>query len=293
MTELSYKEMENNKTNEYEPSSFSEFIGQSRIKRELLAMLATKDSSNLLIRGNYGGGKTTIAMIYAAMRGLYTYAKTPKSFIGVRNLDASSHIIDEIHLEDNFERLYTDMKKYTMIFCTTEREKIPAPFLSRCVELVLEDYTIPQLEEIITRKAVNDQISIYYGVQEVIAQRCKYTPRIALQMLKRLNNMSVYEGESLTPQYAIKTFDSLHIFDNGLNEEDIKYLMALRNGNVISLNSLGAAINRSVESIKESLEPFLIYKGYIEVTPRGRLVTSAGKEILYSLLEKGVIGVNT
>src|SRR3990167_5550378 len=111
---------------DYEPKTFEAFIGQDSIKRELSAMLVAQDKSNIIFRGNYGGGKTTLAKIYASYRGNYAYYDTPDNF----NLnegfyhekDIKTIIVDEIHLADKYEYFYDAMGKYTFIFCTTERE---------------------------------------------------------------------------------------------------------------------------------------------------------------------------
>lgn len=274
----------------YEPSTFDQFVGQTKVKRELNAMLANNDKSNLIFRGNYGSGKTTLATIYAAMRGLYTYVHIPQEFKGVSRQDVSSHIIDEIHLEESYERFFEQMKKHTFIFCTTETEKLPAPFMSRCIEMVMEDYSEFDLQEILYRYAEEESIEIGIGTTSVIAERAKFTPRVAIQLLRRLHNMSVYENEKLTENYAVKTLDSLRVLSNGLTEDDIKYLSILYSSeSPVSLNTLSAAINRSIGFIKDSLEPFLIYKRFIGVTSRGRILLPDGKNVISELAERSLI----
>jgi Holliday junction resolvasome RuvABC ATP-dependent DNA helicase subunit len=254
---------------EYEPLSFDQFVGQDKIKRELKAMLSTKDSSSILFRGNFGSGKTTLARIYAKARGNYTYQPTP-TILSLDSFGIQTHIIDEVHLAKNFEVLFDEMKYCTYLFCTTDRQSLPDAFLSRCVEFVMQEYSQKELGSIIWQFVTNADIDLTVGGIDIIANRARGVPRIAIQLTKRLHNLSKYENSKLTPEYVSRTLETLNVFSNGIIQDDKDYLeiLAIAN-NPVSLATLSSAINRNDSYVKEQLESFLINRKYISITPRG------------------------
>jgi Holliday junction DNA helicase RuvB len=270
----------------YEPRTFDEFIGQEEAKRELVAMLAAKDNQCVLMRGNYGRGKTTLLKIYASYRGHFTYQDVPDVLDPSDEADDGesirSHIIDEIHLASRFESLYARMGTQTFLFGTTERERLPAPFLSRCVEIVLRDYNHDELCTIVFQKARNEGISIADGAIDIIADRCRGTPRTAIQLLTRTNNLARLESERLDAKFVSRTLDSLQVYENGLIQDDLMYLrlLAEAQGSPVSLNTACAVLNRSIDYIRENIEYFLLYKKYIVITPRGRVLTVSGRYLV-------------
>lgn len=275
---------------EYEPQSLSEFVGQDAIKRELGAMLVAEDNSNLLLRGNYGGGKTTLAKIYGIHRGNYNYNDTPAGFkydkYKLEERDVKTIIVDEIHLAKEFEQYYDLMGKYTFVFCTTERDDLPSPFVSRCVELPLNDYLKEEIEKILLNKSIQDEIYLPFESIKLVAARSRGVPRTAIQLMKRIHNLSLNDDSYPDAEYVEKVLNELSVFSNGLTKDDIYYLNALDiTDRPISLNSLGATINRPKNYIEVNLEPFLLNQGYIGVTPRGRIITPQGRKAISEIYE--------
>jgi holliday junction DNA helicase RuvB len=275
---------------EYEPKSLDDFIGQNSIKRELGAMLVAKDNSNVLLRGNYGGGKTTLANIYGIHRGPYNYNDTPGGFkfdpYFLQEKNIKTIIIDEIHLAKEFEQFYDLMGKYTFVFCTTERDALPAPFVSRCVELALSEYSDLQMYEILKHKAREDRLTIPAQTLITIAGRSRGTPRTAIQLMKRVINLSKLDGKNPTPDYVETLLNELKVYGNGLIEDDVFYLNTLDlSDRPISLNSLSAAINRPKNYVETNLEPFLLNRGFVSVTARGRIITSQGRKAVSEIYE--------
>jgi Holliday junction DNA helicase RuvB len=269
----------------FEPKSFSEIVGQDRIKRELIAMIANGDTSNVLLRGNAGGGKTTLAKMYAAYRGDYTYQDVP-DVLRIPNDSVRTHVIDEIHLAGRFEILYEEMGKHTYVFCTTERAGLPMPFVSRCVELVLDDYTDAQLTGIVQQKADKEGIEIDKDGAKIIASRGRGMPRVTIQLLHRIHNLSAIDGEPLSARYVAQALDSLKVYPNGLIEDDLNYLLTLNNSlSPVSLRTLSATLNRAQSYVEETIESFLLYKRFISITPRGRIITALGKNMVERMVQ--------
>lgn len=275
---------------EYEPKSLDEFIGQPAIKRELGAMLVAKDNSNIILRGNYGGGKTTLANIYGIHRGPYNYNDTPARynhnpyFLEQNNI--KTIIIDEIHLAKEFELYYDLMNKYTFVFCTTERDALPAPFVSRCVELALENYSETQMQAILVNKAIEDKLNIKSDTLKLIASRSRGTPRTAIQLMKRVLNLSKMDNKYPSPEYVECLLNELKVYGNGLIEDDVFYLNTLDlSDRPISLNSLAATINRPKGYVETNLEPFLLNRGFVSITARGRIITNHGRQAISEIYE--------
>lgn len=264
----------------YEPKVFEEFVGQYAIKRELLAMLAAKSTRPILLRGNFGSGKTTLAKIYGIYRGDYTYQEVPDVLTGL-NSSVKTHIIDEIHLAGKFELLYPQMRDQAFVFCTTERQALPAPFVSRCIELVMGDYLDSDLEQIVTQYASREGIVLDPNAVKIIASRSRSTPRTATILVDRLKNLAILEGASMTARFVASTLDSLRVYPNGLMQDDINYLTALaESGSPVSLRALSSILNRDESYIQENVESFLLYKRLISITPRGRIITEHGHYII-------------
>lgn len=275
---------------EYEPKSLDEFIGQPAIKRELGAMLVAKDNSNIILRGNYGGGKTTLANIYGIHRGPYNYNDTPARFnynpYFLEEKNIKTIIIDEIHLAKEFELYYDLMGKHTFVFCTTERDALPAPFVSRCVELALSDYPVDEILNIISRKAFIDKIMIPDVSLIEIAERSRGVPRTAIQLMKRVNNLAKLDNKMPVLSYVKDLLNELKVYGNGLIEDDVFYLNTLDlSDRPISLNSLAATINRPKNYVETNLEPFLLNRGFVSITARGRIITNHGRQAISEIYE--------
>lgn len=275
---------------EYEPKSLDEFIGQPAIKRELGAMLVAGDNSNVILRGNYGGGKTTLANIYGIHRGPYNYNDTPGRFnynpYFLEQNKIKTIIIDEIHLAKEFEVFYDLMGKHTFVFCTTERDALPSPFVSRCVELALENYSDGQMYSILWEKHKKDGVLMAPESLELIATRSRGTPRTAIQLMKRVSNLCKMDNKYPHKENVEVLLNELKVYGNGLIEDDVFYLNTLDlSDRPISLNSLAATINRPKGYVETNLEPFLLNRGFVSITARGRIITNHGRQAISEIYE--------
>jgi Holliday junction DNA helicase RuvB len=121
------------------------------------------------------------------------------------------------------------------------------------------------------------------GAQE-IARRSRGTPRIANRLLKRVRDVAQYEGKDvITDEIADKALSLLEVDKAGLDHTDRRMLLTMVKkfgGGPVGLDTLAAAISESTDTVEDVFEPFLIQLGFINRTPRGRVVTKAGYEHL-------------
>lgn len=174
-----------------------------------------------------------------------------------------------------------DLPRFTLIGATTRIGLLTAPLRDRFgVINRLEPYTVPELKKIILRSA--DVLCIKTddrGAAE-IARRSRGTPRIANRLLKRVRDFAQvrYNGE-ITEETAGYALDLLEVDKMGLDSVDRKTLLTIINnfaGGPVGLETLAVSINEEAETIEDVYEPYLIQLGYIQRTPRGRVVTELG-----------------
>ena len=115
-----------------------------------------------------------------------------------------------------------------------------------------------------------------------IARRSRGTPRIANRLLKRVRDVAQYEGQDvITDELADKALSLLEVDKAGLDHTDRRMLSTMIKkfgGGPVGLDTLAAAISESTDTIEDVYEPFLIQLGFVNRTPRGRVVTRAGYE---------------
>ena len=301
------------------PRKLSEYIGQDKAKNNLdifiRAALNRGDAlDHVLLYGPPGLGKTTLAGIIANELGV-NFRQTSGPAIEkqgdlaalLTNLQERDVLfIDEIHrLSRSVEEvLYSAMEDYaldiiigkgpsarsirldiapfTLIGATTKAGALAPPLRDRFgVISRLEYYTPEALVHIVKRAAeipIEDQ-----GALE-IACRSRGTPRIANRLLKRVRDVAQIEGEGIiTDELADKALRMLEVDKAGLDHTDRRMLSTMIRkfgGGPVGLDTLAAAISEATDTIEDVYEPFLIQLGFINRTPRGRVVTRAGYEHL-------------
>jgi holliday junction DNA helicase RuvB len=178
-----------------------------------------------------------------------------------------------------------DLPKFTLVGATTRAGLLTAPLRARFgIPLHLDFYTVEDLEVIALRSAEILGVHLDKEGATEIAKRSRGTPRIVNRLLRRVRDIAevLYEG-IITSEVARFGLDKMDVDTYGLDEVDCKLLRTIIekfDGGPVGLGTLSAAINEEKDAIEEIYEPYLIQKGFLNRTPRGRVVTRAACEHL-------------
>lgn len=178
-----------------------------------------------------------------------------------------------------------DLSKFTLIGATTRAGLLTSPLRDRFgVMLNLELYDIKSLKKIIMRSASIIEIEIEEEGALEIARRARGTPRIANRLLKRVRDYAqVVEKGIITLEVAKRGLDILEIDEIGLDHVDRKLLLTLIenfNGGPVGIDTLSAATGEERLTIEDIYEPYLLQIGFLNRTPRGRVVAKRAYEHL-------------
>ena len=176
-----------------------------------------------------------------------------------------------------------DLPKFTLIGATTRPGLITAPLRGRFgIVFHLDFYTIEDLQTIITRSAGILNVEIDETGAREIAKRSRGTPRIANRLLRRVRDYAEvdYDG-NITEEVAKDALNRMEVDVFGLDEIDRKLLLTIIekfDGGPVGLGTISASIHEEKDSIEEIIEPYLIQIGFLNRTPRGRMVTRLAYE---------------
>ena len=273
-----------------------------------------------LFYGPPGLGKTTLAQIIAHEMGV-GFKSTSGPVISksgdlaaiLTNLQAGDILfIDEIHrLNKNVEEiLYSamedfkldiiigegpsaraikiDLPKFTLVGATTRLGAIANPLKDRFgIPLRINFYNVKELEQIIERDAKILNIGIENLASKEIAKRSRGTPRIAIRLLKRVRDFAINANqEIITQKIADYALTQLEIDNYGLDASDHRYLRFIAEnyrGGPVGVETISSAISEERDTVEDSIEPYLIQQGFIEKTPRGRVITEKTWNIFKNL----------
>src|SRR5215471_4785328 len=284
-------------------SNLSVFIEAARVRREPL--------DHVLFVGPPGLGKTTLAQILARELGVNfratsgpVIAKAGDLSALLTNLeDRDVLFIDEIHrlnpaveeilypaMEDfqldliigegpAARSVKIDLARFTLIGATTRAGLITNPLRDRFgIPVRLNFYSENELEEIVQRGARVLGIGMTGDGANEIARRARGTPRIAGRLLRRVHDFAlVAGGKTIDRGAADRALTELEVDAAGLDAMDRRYLTMIAEnygGGPVGIETIAAALSEPRDAIEEIIEPFLIQKGFIQRTPRGRLLTS-------------------
>ena len=173
-----------------------------------------------------------------------------------------------------------DLPKFTLVGATTRAGMLTAPLRDRFgVVTRMEYYTIEELKTIILRSAKVLEVGIDENGAYAMARRSRGTPRLANRLLKRVRDFAQvkYDGY-ITEEVADYALDLLDVDKEGLDQTDRGILLAMIGkfgGGPVGLETLAASIGEDPGTIEDVYEPYLLKNGFIQRTPRGRVVTDA------------------
>ena len=175
-----------------------------------------------------------------------------------------------------------DLPKFTLVGATTRAGLLTAPLRDRFgVVSRLEFYSTQDLLTIIRRSAEVLHVKIDERGAEELARRSRGTPRLANRLLKRVRDYAqVCHDGVITLQVANEALDLLDVVKYGLDQSDRNILLTMMNkfrGGPVGLDTLAAALGEDSGTLEEVYEPYLIKNGFIQRTPRGRVVTELAR----------------
>ena len=173
-----------------------------------------------------------------------------------------------------------DLPKFTLVGATTRAGMLTAPLRDRFgVVTRMEYYTVEELKMIILRSAKVLEVGIDENGAYAMARRSRGTPRLANRLLKRVRDFAQvkYDGY-ITEEVADYALDLLDVDKEGLDQTDRGIRLAMIGkfgGGPVGLETLAASIGEDPGTIEDVYEPYLLKNGFIQRTPRGRVVTDA------------------
>jgi len=301
--------------NHLRPQLLEDYIGQAKAKEMLKIYIEAAKArgealDHLLFYGPPGLGKTTLAGIIANEMNVNMKITSgpaiekPGEMAAILNNLQDVLFVDEIHrlnrqveevlypaMEDyaidimigkgaSARSIRLDLPKFTLVGATTRAGMLTAPLRDRFgVVTRMEYYTVEELKMIILRSAKVLEVGIDENGAYAMARRSRGTPRLANRLLKRVRDFAQvkYNGY-ITEEVADYALDLLDVDKEGLDQTDRGILLAMIGkfgGGPVGLETLAASIGEDPGTIEDVYEPYLLKNGFIQRTPRGRVVTDA------------------
>jgi Holliday junction DNA helicase RuvB len=265
---------------------------------------------HIILHGPPGLGKTSIAQVVANEIGTQFYSTSGPAIMKkgdlasiLTNIDVNGVLfIDEIHrlnksieemlysaMEDrnidiiigkgpSAKSIKLELNPFTIIGATTRIGLLSSPLRDRFgVDLHLDFYSHDELQELVLQKANILEVGISTEAAMEIAKRARRTPRIAIRILKRIRDLSqVKKMANIDLAVTNEGLKMLEIDEYGLDNLDRRILKTLLNnfkGGPVGLSTLAAAVSEDIGTLQDVYEPYLLKEGFLNRTPRGRVIT--------------------
>ncbi|MDX2094506.1 MAG: Holliday junction branch migration DNA helicase RuvB [Alphaproteobacteria bacterium] len=266
---------------------------------------------HVLLYGPPGLGKTTLAHIVSREMGV-NFRSTSGPLLTkagdlaaiLTNLQAHDVLfIDEIHrlnaaveevlypaMEDfkldliigegpSARTVRIDLPPFTLVGATTRIGLLTGPLRDRFgIPLKLNFYDVAELRKVVSRASTLLKVTITPDGANEIANRARGTPRIAVRLLKRVRDFAHAAGkDTISATMADATLKRLEVDALGLDSSDHRYLQFIADhydGGPVGVETIAAALSEARDTIEETIEPFLLQLGFVQRTPRGRVLTA-------------------
>ncbi|PPE05172.1 Holliday junction branch migration DNA helicase RuvB [Williamsoniiplasma lucivorax] len=308
--------------NNFRPETWDEYFGQKKIIQNLKvfvnsAVKRDRTLDHIVISGPSGMGKTSLAFLLSKiLKVKLHYLNGPSlqkqsDLVSVLSFIKENDLvfIDEIHalskellevlypvLEDgkmniiigkeyNSKIINLKIPNFTLIVATTEISKLADPFLNRFpIRFELDNYSSEEIKDLLLINAQKLNLELNVGCAHILANHSRNTPRIAINLLKRIHDFVINDNvQLLDAKYLKEILHKMEIYPRGLILNDIKYLHYLYAHKVLGLNNLSQYLNLNQDHVLHFIEPLLIRNSFIIRTPKGRVITEQGIEYIKNI----------